>query len=72
MYKPWNNKETLYYFQHVEDNLTVVVYDTTRLVMVVHFNPTLHLEYKKAVPPHARKALGGRGGTAPTHSRSQH
>jgi hypothetical protein len=26
----------------------------------------------KAVPLHAMKALGGRGGIAPTHSRPQH
>jgi hypothetical protein len=28
--------------------------------------------YKKAVPLHAMKALGGTGGIAPTHSRPQH
>jgi hypothetical protein len=36
------------------------------------FEQALHLNKAKSVPPHAMKALGGRGGIAPTHSRPRH
>jgi hypothetical protein len=41
----------------------------------VHFTKLEHLTNKKkgkAVPLYAMKALGGRGGIAPTHSRPRH
>jgi hypothetical protein len=48
--------------------------NSSKLPPVVYVEKLLVIFYTKAkdVPLHAMKALGGRGGIAPTHSRPRH